>query len=91
MPKAKVTKDAERPVSSETTTATRTPVKINTGGTPLWYKILMFGFMIVGLLWLVVNYLAGPQIPFMAELNAWNYLIGFALLIVGLLMTMGWK
>jgi len=27
----------------------------------------------------------------MAELNAWNYLIGFALLIVGLLMTMGWK
>ena len=51
----------------------------------------MLGLMVVGLAWLVVNYIAGPEIPFMAELNAWNYLIGFALLIAGLLMTMGWK
>ena len=35
MPKAKVTKDAARPVSSTTTSASRTPVKINTGGVPV--------------------------------------------------------
>lgn len=51
----------------------------------------MFGFIIAGLLWLVVNYIAGPQIPFMQDLNAWNYAIGFGLFVVGLLMTMGWK
>lgn len=58
MPKAKVTKDT---VSTPLTTSTgtnRTPVKINTGGTPVWYKVLMFGFMIIGLLWMIVNYLA---------------------------------
>ena len=57
----------------------------------MWYKIIMFAFMIVGLLWLVVNYLAGPDIDFMLQLGAWNYLVGFTLLIIGLLMTMGWR
>ena len=51
----------------------------------------MFGFMLAGLAWLVVNYLAGPQIQFMVELGPWNYAIGFGLFIVGLLMTMGWR
>ncbi len=69
----------------------RTPVKLNSTGTSRWYIVLMLGLMILGLAWLVVNYLAGPSIPLMVELGAWNYLIGFALLIVGLLMTMGWK
>ncbi|HJD48905.1 MAG TPA: cell division protein CrgA, partial [Candidatus Corynebacterium intestinavium] len=39
----------------------------------------------------VVNYIAGPAIPLMVTLGPWNYLIGFGLFIVGLLMTMGWK
>ncbi|WKK60633.1 cell division protein CrgA [Corynebacterium sp. P3-F1] len=92
MPKAKVTKDTVSTPSITTSTgANRTPVKINTGGTPVWYKTLMFGFMLVGLLWLVVNYLAGPQIPFMNELGPWNYAIGFGGFIIGLLMTMGWR
>ncbi|WP_257202610.1 cell division protein CrgA [Corynebacterium cystitidis] len=89
MPKAKVTKT---PVTTTTSSGTsRTPVKINTGGTPMWYKVLMFGFMLFGLAWLVVNYLAGDQIQFMMGLGPWNYLIGFGGLIIGLLMTMGWR
>ncbi|AGF71036.1 cell division protein CrgA [Corynebacterium halotolerans] len=89
MPKAKINKN---PVTASTpSTANRTPVKINTGGTPMWYKVLMFAFMLLGLAWLVVNYLAGDMIPFMLELGAWNYGIGFGLFIVGLLMTMGWR
>lgn len=91
MPKAKVTKDAERPVSSATTSATRTPVKINTGGTPTWYKVIMFGLMIFGLGWLIFFYVAGDQVSWLSELGPWNYAIGFAGLIAGLLMTMGWR
>ena len=84
MPKSKVTESSEsRPASSST--STRTPVKLNNASTPLWYRIIMFGFIIAGLLWLVVNYIAGPQIPFMQDA------IGFGLFVVGLLMTMGWK
>ncbi|WP_342318770.1 cell division protein CrgA [Corynebacterium mayonis] len=90
MPKAKVTKDL-RPTTSTSAATSRTPVKINTGGTPLWYKIIMFGLMLLGLAWLVVFYVAGDQIGFLRELGPWNYLIGFSGLIVGLLMTMGWR
>ncbi|AKK07507.1 cell division protein CrgA [Corynebacterium testudinoris] len=90
MPKAKITKSSI-PQTATASTANRTPVKINTGGTPTWYKAIMFGLMILGLLWLVVNYLAGPSIPFMSSLDAWNYGIGFGLFIIGLLMTMGWR
>lgn len=88
MPKAKITKNT---IPATTSSTNRTPVKINTGGTPLWYKIIMFGFMLAGLGWLIVNYLMGPQIPFMVELGAWNYGIGFGLFVLGLLMTMGWR
>lgn len=92
MPKAKVTKDAAaRPASSTSTASSRTPVKINTGGTPTWYKVIMFGLMLIGLAWIVVFYIAGDQIPLLAELGPWNYAIGFAAMIAGLLMTMGWR
>ena len=57
----------------------------------MWYKVIMFAFMIIGLVWLIANYLVGQQIPFMNDLGAWNYGIGFGLLIIGLLMTMGWR
>ena len=51
----------------------------------------MLGLMIVGLLWLVTNYIAGDKIGFMADLGGWNFAVGFAFMIVGLLMTMRWR
>ncbi|OLM15750.1 Cell division protein CrgA [Pseudonocardia sp. Ae707_Ps1] len=45
----------------------------------------------LGLAWLVVNYLAGPAIPFMAALGNANFIIGFSLIVIGLLMTMRWR
>lgn len=51
----------------------------------------MFGMMLLGLGWLVVYYLAGDQIQLLAELGPWNYAIGFIGMIIGLLMTMGWR
>ncbi|MGV0326734.1 MULTISPECIES: cell division protein CrgA [Corynebacterium] len=90
MPKAKISKNA--PISSTaSSSANRTPVKINSEGTSKWYIVLMLGLMLIGLAWIVVNYLAGEHIPLMQELGPWNYLIGFGLAIIGLLMTMGWR
>lgn len=88
MPKAKV---SNTPIIASSSSSNRTPVKINSGGTPLWYKIIMFGFMLLGLGWLIVNYLAGPEIDLMLRLGPWNYAIGFGMFIVGLLMTVGWR
>ena len=92
MPKAKVTKDPIRPAGGNAAAGTsRTPVKVNTGGTPVWYKVIMFGLMIFGLAWLILYYLAGDQISWLTQLGPWNYAIGFAGMILGLLMTMGWR
>ena len=67
----------------------RTPVKVRGAGPshPV-YIVVMLGMMLLGLAWLVVNYLAGQDIPVMQDLGPWNFAIGFALMITGLLMTM---
>jgi len=68
----------------------RTPVKV-AGPTHPVYVAVMLGLMLLGLAWLVVNYLAGDKLGFMVQLGAWNFVIGFALIVVGLLMTMRWR
>jgi hypothetical protein len=55
------------------------------------YVIIMLAIGLVGLAWLVVNYLAGESIPFMAQLGGYNFLVGFGLVVVALLMTMKWR
>ena len=55
------------------------------------YVAIMLGVGLIGLAWLVVNYLASESIPFMADLGAYNFLIGFGLIVVSLLMTMKWR
>jgi hypothetical protein len=87
MPKSKVRKkDSSTPVDR------RTPVKAKAVGPshPI-YVTVMLGMMVIGLLWLVVNYLAGEKIPFMSDLGPWNFAVGFGFMIIGLLMTMRWR
>ena len=58
---------------------------------PRWYAPLMVTLMLLGLLWIVVYYVAGDQIPFMASLSAWNFAIGFGAMVLGLVMSMRWR
>jgi hypothetical protein len=58
---------------------------------PHWYAPVMVALMLVGLLWIVVYYVAGDQIPFMVDLSAWNFAIGFGAMVVGLIMSMRWR
>jgi uncharacterized membrane protein len=89
MPKSKVRKKtAYTPPTGAS--SNRTPVKVK-GPTHPVYVAVMLGLMLLGLAWLVANYLAGDSIPFMVALGSWNFLIGFALIVVGLLMTMRWR
>lgn len=86
MPKSKVRKKAVyTPPPGD-----RTPVKV-AGPTHPVYVGVMLGIMLVGLIWLVVNYLAGDEISFMAALGPWNFVVGFSLIVIGLFMTMRWR
>lgn len=90
MPKSKVRKKAVyTPPANERRPGTK-PVKV-AGPTHPVYIAVMLGLMLVGLAWLVVNYLAGDAISFMVTLGPWNFLIGFSLIVIGLLMTMRWR
>jgi Cell division protein CrgA len=86
MPKSKVRKKTVYTPPTDR----RTPAK-SVGPSHPVYITIMLGMMLLGLAWLVAYYLVPTGIPVMESLGAWNFAIGFALMIVGLLMTMRWR
>lgn len=57
---------------------------------PVWFKPVMFGFMLVGLVWIIVFYLSQGSWP-IPSLESWNILIGFGIMFIGFLMTTRWR
>lgn len=56
----------------------------------MWFKPVMFGFMLLGLAWILVFYVSQNQLPIPA-LGSWNILVGFGILFVGFIMTTRWR
>lgn len=77
-------KSRKKPTQSNTTasSAERKP-------NPVWYKPVMFGLMILGLLWIIVYYVSEARFP-IPSIDSWNILVGFGLAIIGFLMTTRW-
>ncbi|BDR53937.1 hypothetical protein KIMH_00480 [Bombiscardovia apis] len=65
-----------------------------TKANPRWFVPLLLTLMILGLIWIVVYYLAATMghtsfpIP---NIGQWNLLVGFGILLVGFFMTMWWR
>ena len=59
-------------------------------GSPRWVAPLMVTFFVLGLLWIVVYYIA-PDAPFLASLSYWNVVIGFVLIGFGFVVSTKWK
>ncbi|MBF0672221.1 cell division protein CrgA [Salinibacterium sp. dk2585] len=57
---------------------------------PVWFKPIMFGLMLLGLLWIIVYYISQTALP-IAELGDGNILVGFGIMFVGFLMTTRWR
>ena len=57
---------------------------------PVWFKPLMFGFMLLGLVWIIVFYLSQGAWP-IPGINEANIAIGFGFLIIGFFMTTRWR
>ncbi|UPO76625.1 cell division protein CrgA [Arthrobacter sp. Helios] len=57
---------------------------------PVWYKPVMFGLMLIGLIWIIVFYISEGVYPVPA-LGSGNILVGFGLAIAGFLMTTRWR
>jgi hypothetical protein len=50
----------------------------------------MFGFMLLGLVWIIVFYISQATLP-VAALEQWNILVGFGIAFIGFLMTTRWR
>lgn len=57
---------------------------------PVWFKPIMLGLMILGLLWVIVFYLSSQALP-IPGIGGWNLVIGFGIAFIGFLMTTRWR
>ena len=52
---------------------------------------IMVTLWLLGLIWVVVYYIAGSLIPGMSDLGNWNLLLGMGLIAVGFVFATQWE
>lgn len=72
------------------TPPTETPKSVKYGN-PSWWVPVMLALFIFGLIWIVVYYIAGAELPVMKNLGWINVLIGFGFIFGGFGMATRWR
>jgi hypothetical protein len=91
----------EAPIKAKKVKAPK-PTKVNRDDlpNPVWFKPVMFGFMLLGLIWILTFYISSMVWPLGSgwttilpalNLGNGNIVVGFGLLMVGFFMTTRWK
>jgi hypothetical protein len=75
VPESRVRKSADTK-KKQKATAEAKPKKIKAPSSRRWVPPTFITVGLLGVAWLIVFYIAGAQIPFMAALGNWNILIG---------------
>ena len=61
---------------------------------PRWLAVLFIALMLIGLVWLVVFYVANAadaNVPLISDLSNWNLAIGFAFIGAGFFLATRWR
>ena len=66
------------------------PVK-KKGPSPIWLAPLMLAFFGIGILWLVVFYLANGEMPVLESLGNGHLLVGFGFIVIGFILSTQWR
>jgi len=56
-----------------------------------WVPITGSILLVLGLIWIVVYYVAGSDIPGMSTLGTWNLLVGMGMIVAGFLVFTRWR
>ena len=83
MPESKPRKKTARAAESVSATQANKPNAV-------WFKPVMFGLMIIGLLWIITFYVSEGTLP-VGTWGSWNIVAGFGIAIMGFLMTTRWR
>ena len=90
--KAALTPQMQRMMARQQENTKRVEESIKgTKSNPRWFVPLFCALMIIGLIWCVVYYLSPGGAWPIPNIGAWNLAIGFALIMIGFLMTMWWR
>jgi hypothetical protein len=57
---------------------------------PPWLVPVMLGSLIVGLAWIATFYVSGQKLPISA-ISQWNLVVGFALIVSGVMLATRWR
>jgi hypothetical protein len=91
VPKSKVRKKTTYQPSPATGTGASSAGAKMAKPSPPWYPVVMAAFLLIGLAYIVVYYMAAESIPFMNSLGSWNFAVGFGFLIIGLGLAVRWR
>jgi hypothetical protein len=90
VPESKKRKKADgRPVDGAARPARSTPKK--KGPSPRWLAPLMLACFGIGILWLVVFYVAQDNMPLVSDLGNGNLAVGFGFIVVGFGLSTQWR
>lgn len=96
MPESKIRKEAaeKKKLSrheSEASTRTERERRVVAPGSRRWVPPTFITVGLLGVLWLIVYYIAGAQIPFLLQLGGWNVLIGMGAMAAAFGIATLWK
>lgn len=91
MPKSRVRKKTPYTPPADVMPTPSAQAKRRSAPSPTWYPITMVGLLVLGLIYIVINYLAPSSVPVMRDLKNWNFAVGFGLLVAGLVMAVRWR
>lgn len=91
--KATLTPQTQRMMNRQAENTKRVEETIKgTKSNPRWFVPLFCAFMIIGLIWCAWCTTSPRPVPGRFRTSVrWNLGIGFALIMIGFLMTMGWR
>jgi uncharacterized iron-regulated membrane protein len=58
---------------------------------PVWVGPVIVALLVVGLAWIAVYYVTQNSIPGMSALGNWNLVVGFVLVISGVILATRWR
>ena len=56
-----------------------------------WVAPTMVTLLLLGLAWIVVYYVAGPDVPLIRDLGGWNLIVGMGFITGGFLVATRWQ
>jgi len=57
---------------------------------PPWLVPVMLGCLLVGLAWIATFYISGQKLP-VSAIDQWNLVVGFALIVAGVMLATRWR